>query len=253
MYENKPKKIINRWLQSQYTKIKLVSSEVLYMYGQNCWSEHLVQLHKQVDVVSFSFGFGLTVVIRGGWRVDLSWRRLRQKLAKKSCTSSSLPIASKWTDSTKDTPPTTDPPSGKEDDKAQRDYGIPIPSWKAIPDDYERDNNNDDITDETFAPRTLPTRPLLPTERQMIVTRRINTYPSLPERLLPMNMNATTTITKNTKILRQGHSTNAYPPAGEADDSAQRDYNLPIPSQKRFLTTMNVTTMTTTNNMTRLR
>ena len=48
----------------------------------------------------------------------------------------------------KDTPPTPAPPAGKEDDSAQRDYDLPIPSQKAIPDNYERDDDKDGIYDK---------------------------------------------------------------------------------------------------------
>ena len=45
-------------------------------------------------------------------------------------------------------------------------------------------------------------------------------------------MVATTTTTKNTRNLRKVHSTHACSSRQEADDSAQRDYNLPIHSWK---------------------
>ena len=109
-------KIINSCLQLQYTKSKLVSSEVLYGYGRIFWSEQLVRLHDQVDAARLSFGSGLTVLIRGGLRVELIQWWLRQKSTNKSRTSSSCPTASAWTDTTNDTPPTPDPPSGKFDD-----------------------------------------------------------------------------------------------------------------------------------------
>ena len=35
------------------------------------------------------------------------------------------------------------PPSREADDSAQMYYDLPILSWKAIPDDYERNNNDD--------------------------------------------------------------------------------------------------------------
>ena len=47
---------------------------------------------------------------------------------------------------TKDTPPTTAPPAGEADDTAQKDYNLLIPSWKALPDNYERNNNNEKRT-----------------------------------------------------------------------------------------------------------
>ena len=48
----------------------------------------------------------------------------------------------------KDTPPTPAPPSGKADDIAQRDYDLPIPSRKAIPDEYECKSDNDKKDDK---------------------------------------------------------------------------------------------------------
>ena len=83
------------------------------------------------------------VTIKGGQRVELSWRRLRKFFANISHTSSSWPIPSACTDAAKDTPSTPAPLSGEEDGIAQRDYKLPIPSVKAIPDDYERNDEND--------------------------------------------------------------------------------------------------------------
>ena len=80
--------------------------------------------------------------------MELSRQWLSQKLAKRSRTSSSPTIASAWNDADKDTPPTPAPPAGEADDSAPRDYDLPIPSRKAIPDDYERDD--DDEKDESF-------------------------------------------------------------------------------------------------------
>ena len=76
--------------------------------------------------------------------MELIWRRLRQKLSNRSCTSSSRPTASAWTNASKDTPPTPATPTVKEDDVSQRVYNLPIPFLKAIPDNYERDNNEKD-------------------------------------------------------------------------------------------------------------
>ena len=36
------------------------------------------------------------------------------------------------------------PPAGGADDSSHRYYNIPVPSWKAIPNDYERDNDDDE-------------------------------------------------------------------------------------------------------------
>ena len=69
--------IINLWLNSQYTKSKLVSSEILYEYGRGGWSERLVRFHERRDDVHFCFRFGITVLVRGGRRVELSQRRLQ--------------------------------------------------------------------------------------------------------------------------------------------------------------------------------
>ena len=103
----------------------------------------MVRFNEQVDAVRFSFGFGLTVPIRGRWRVELSWRQLRKNSANRSCTSSSCPSASAWTDATKDASSTPAPPVSEADDTTPRDYNLPIPSLKVVPDDYERDKDND--------------------------------------------------------------------------------------------------------------
>ena len=63
-------KIINIWIQLQYTKSKMVSSEIFYGYGCGGWRKRLVQFHKQGDAISFCFVFGLTVPMIGGWRVE---------------------------------------------------------------------------------------------------------------------------------------------------------------------------------------
>ena len=74
--------------------------------------------------------------------MEISRRQLRQKSAKISHTSSSRPSASVWTDAAKYTPPTPDTPSDKSDYSALRDYDLPIPSQKAIPGDYECDDDD---------------------------------------------------------------------------------------------------------------
>ena len=48
----------------------------------------------------------------------------------------------------KDTPHTSAPSVGKEDDIAQRDYDLPIPYRKEIPDNYEHNNGNDKKNDK---------------------------------------------------------------------------------------------------------
>ena len=101
----------------------------------------------------------------GGWRVELSQGRLRKQSANRSRTSSSRPTASAWDDAAKDTPPTPATPTGKEDFMSNRDYDLPIPSKDALPDNYER-YNDDDEKYEKFAQRTLHPRPLLPPGRR---------------------------------------------------------------------------------------
>ena len=140
----------------------------------------MVQLHEQGDSVRFSFGFGLTVPIRGGWRVELSRWWLRQKYVKRSRISFSWTTALAWTNAAKYIPPTPTPPVGEADDIYQKNYDQPIPSRNSIPDDYECDDNENDETKEKVAPRTLHPRPLLSPARQMIVPRGIKTNPSLP-------------------------------------------------------------------------
>ena len=51
-------------------------------------------------------------------------------------------------------------PAGKEDVMSLRAYNLPILSKNALPDDYER-YDNDDKKDEKVAQRTLHPRPLL--------------------------------------------------------------------------------------------
>ena len=140
--------------------------------------------------------------------MDLSGWCLRENSAKRSCTSYSRPAASEWTDAAKDTPPQTAPPAGKADDGAQNDYDLPIPYRKALPDNYENDNDDDEDkkTKDKVAPRTLHPRPLFPTVRQMIFPRWIDTNPSLHEKRFKTTLNATTTMTTNTKKLREGTS-----------------------------------------------
>ena len=99
----------------------------------------------------------------GEWRVELS--RGRKKSANRSRTSSSRPTASEWADAAKDTPPTPATPTGKEDVMYHRAYNLPISSKNALPDEYER-YNNDDEKDEKVAQRTLQLRPLLPPGRR---------------------------------------------------------------------------------------
>ena len=137
-------KIVDLWLQSQYTKSKLVSSQILYGYSRGVWIERLVQFHEQEDAIRFRFSFGLMIPIKGGWVVELSRRRLRKKSAKRSRTTSSPPPSSACTGTAKDSPPMPTPPVREAYKSAPRDYNLPIPSWMAIPDDYERDDDKDD-------------------------------------------------------------------------------------------------------------
>ena len=177
-----------------------------------------------------AFGFGLTVPIRGGLRVELSWWRLRQKLSKISYTYSSGPTALAWTDSSKDTPPTPALPSGNKDDIAHRVYDLPIHSRKALLDDYERDNG-DDEKDEKVAQRILHSRSLLPPKSNIIFSGGITAYPSLPKRCFRTTINAMTT-TKRRNICAKDTPSTPAPLSGEEDGIAQRDYKLPIPSVK---------------------
>ena len=143
--------------------------------------------------------------------MDISRLWLRQKYVKRSRISSSRPTASAWTDVAKVSPPTPSHTTGKADDSSQMDYDLPISSRKALPDEYERDDN-DDVTKDKVAPRTIHPRLLLPSVRNMIVPRRIETNPSLPERRFPTTINATTTTTTptttttTTKKSREGGS-----------------------------------------------
>ena len=81
-------------------------------------------------------------------------------------------------------------------------------------------------------PRTLNPRPLLPPERKIIFSRGFKTYPYLPERRFRTTTNVMTTATKKQESFSKDTPPTPAPPSGEADDIAQRDYNLPIPSRK---------------------
>ena len=71
---------------------------------------------------------------------------------------------------------------------------------KALPDDYERDDN-DNETEDKIAPRIIHPHPLIPLAMQMIVPRGINTNPYLPKKLLRTTMNDTMKkTTKRTKL-----------------------------------------------------
>ena len=76
--------------------------------------------------------------------MELSWRLLSKKSSKRYGTSPSRTSESVWTDTVKYTPPTPDPTVGEADDCEPRDYDLPIPSRKAIPDDYECDDNKEE-------------------------------------------------------------------------------------------------------------
>ena len=69
--------------------------------------------------------------------MELSWRQLRQKLAKRLCTLSFPPPTSARTNADKDSQPKPAPPVGEADESALRYYSLPIPSKRAIPDDYD--------------------------------------------------------------------------------------------------------------------
>ena len=94
--------IINPWLHLQYTKSKLISSEIFYGYGRSGWSKPLVWFHEQGYAYRSWFSFGLTFLIGGGWssagigcrpvvqdipyvlflasRVGIDWRRPGQSI-----------------------------------------------------------------------------------------------------------------------------------------------------------------------------
>ena len=129
-----------------------------------------------------------------------------QSSAKRSRTSSSWTTESEWNDAAKNTPPAPAPTAAEKDDISQRVYNLPIPFQKALPDEYERDDDNDK-KDEKVAPRTLHPRQLLLPARKMILTIGITTHPYLSERRFHMTMNATPTMTKNRRRLCQGYST----------------------------------------------
>ena len=65
-----------------------------------------------------------------------------------------------------------------------------------------------------------------------MVSRGITTYQSLLDRRFATNVSATMMMKNNRLLLQKGHSTYARSSRWEADDSAQRDYDWPIHSQK---------------------
>ena len=75
--------------------------------------------------------------------MELSWRWLWKKSAKRSRTSSYLPPTSARINAAKDIPSTPNSPNGKADDITPSDYDLPIPSQMTIPSDYERDDDYD--------------------------------------------------------------------------------------------------------------
>ena len=74
--------------------------------------------------------------------MELSQKRLQKKSSHRSRTSSLPPPSSASTEDAQETPPLYAPLARKSDDSTPRDYNLPIPSQMAIPDDYERDNND---------------------------------------------------------------------------------------------------------------
>ena len=140
------------------------------------------------------------VTIKGGQRVELSWRRLRKFFANISHTSSSWPIPSACTDAAKDTPSTPAPTYGKEHNFDQRDYDIPIPSQKSIPDDFQR-NVSDNVKYDKLATRKLHQTPFLLLAKQTKVSRRIATYLSLYQTAIPDNYICDNEVEKNAKLV----------------------------------------------------
>ena len=56
-----------------------------------------------------------------------------------------------------------------------------------------------------YSAKDTPTTPAPPAGRQMIVPRGITTYPSIPDRILPTTVSATTITTNKTKSRGRGH------------------------------------------------
>ena len=112
-------------------------------------------------------------------------------LVKRSRISSSCTIASTLTDAAKDIPPTPFPTANEEYDIAQKFYDLTIPSQKALPDDNECNNDNDDEKYRKFAQRTRQPLPLLPLLRQMKLSRGNVTYPSHIKRQFLTTINVT--------------------------------------------------------------
>ena len=70
----------------------------------------------------------------------------------------------------------------------------------------------------------------------MIVPRGIVTYPYFPEWRFLTDMSETTTTTKNRVKSHKGHSADytpstPAPTSGKAENGAQRNYDIPIPSK----------------------
>ena len=146
----------------------------------------------------------------GGWRVELSRRRLRKKLDNRSRTSSSWPTASAWADAANDTPPTPAASADKEDVMSHRAYELPIPSKNALPDDYER-YDDDDKKDEKVSQRTLHPRPLLPLGRRWYFPKGLRPTHPLPK-VNFQQLWAQLQRPQNTIKSRKGHSVKDTPP-----------------------------------------
>ena len=125
---------------------------------------------------------------------------------KRSRISSSCTIASTLTDAAKDIPRTPYPPANEEYDIAKKFYDLLIPSQKALPDDNECNNDDDDEKYRKFSQRTRQPLPLLPTSRQMKFPRGNETYPSHPKRRFLTTINVTMIWTTKMKKSREGTS-----------------------------------------------
>ena len=103
----------------------------------------MVRLHEQGDAVSFSIRLWPNGPnqrrVEGGSQLGAVEAKVSQYIPHILFSAHSVDS----TDAAKDTPPTPALPFGEEDDISQRVYNLPIPSRKSLPDDYERNNNND--------------------------------------------------------------------------------------------------------------
>ena len=148
-------------------------------------------------------------------------RRQRQKKRRESCA--------------KNTQPKPDPPNGTHMTVPRAIATYPSFPERRFPTTMSATTTTTRNTIKSHKGRSTKyttSTPAPPDGMHMIVFIGITTYQSLPDRRLPMTMNAKTMITNNTRKLHKGHSTHAHSSHQEAYDISQRDYDQTIHYQK---------------------